>query len=65
MNILRLNDVTKKTGLGKTSLYSLMKDKDFPLQIKLSAKASGWLEHEIDEWIADRARSRIDNLQVQ
>lgn len=64
MNILRLNDVTKKVGLGKTSLYSLIKDNDFPLQVKLSAKASGWLEHEIDEWIANRALSRVDNFQI-
>jgi prophage regulatory protein len=65
MNILRLNDVTKKVGLGKTSLYTLIKDNDFPLQVRLSAKASGWLEHEIDEWIATRARSRTDKLQTQ
>lgn len=64
MNILRLNDVTKKVGLGKTSLYSLIKDNDFPLQVKLSAKASGWLEHEIDEWIANRALSRVENFQI-
>lgn len=62
MNILRLNDVTKKVGLGKTSLYSLIKENDFPLQVKLSAKATGWLEHEVDEWLVNRARSRMDNL---
>ena len=58
MNILRLNEVSQKIGLGRTAIYALIKENDFPTQIKLSARASGWLEDEVDEWINIRAMNR-------
>ena len=31
----------------------------FPPPIQLGPRAVGWLEHEIDEWIASRPRARL------
>ena len=53
-NILRLPAVMKKTGLGKSTIYLLMKKKCFPHQVMLSTRAVGWYEHDIDDWTRSR-----------
>ncbi|WP_321277560.1 AlpA family transcriptional regulator [Thiomicrorhabdus indica] len=55
--LIRLNLVREKTGLGKTSIYQLMKEGDFPQSIRISAKAVAWVESEVDQWIADRVQA--------
>lgn len=54
--ILRLPQVEARTGYKRSSIYRLVKSGDFPPQIRLGGRASGWLEQEIDEWIAARVR---------
>lgn len=44
-------------GLGKTAIYGLIKDHTFPAPIKLG-RASGWVESEVQEWIAERIQQR-------
>lgn len=51
MRILKLKEVLNRTGLGRTTLYTLIKNSDFPRQIPLGLRAVGWLESEIDRWI--------------
>ncbi|MEW8288265.1 MAG: AlpA family phage regulatory protein [Candidatus Thiodiazotropha endolucinida] len=55
--ILRLPQVTDRIGCSKTFIYDAMKNGDFPRQIKLSPQVVGWLESDVDKWIADRAES--------
>ncbi len=52
--ILRRQQVQARTGLGRSSVYSLMKLGQFPKSIKLSARAVGWLESDIDSFIASK-----------
>ena len=52
--ILRLKTVLGRTGLTRSMAYALLKDGQFPRPINLDARAVGWLESEIDAWIADR-----------
>jgi prophage regulatory protein len=56
--VLRLRHVEEKTGLKHTYIYMLMAAGTFPKQIKLSPKARGWIESEIDAWIAARIAER-------
>lgn len=49
-----LPSVTARTGLAKTTLYQLIKQKRFPQQIKISDKRVGWISSEVDEWINQR-----------
>lgn len=51
MVILRLPDVTARTGLGRSMIYLRMKEGSFPKSIKLGGRAMGWLESEVEEWI--------------
>lgn len=40
---LRLPDVKALTGLSKTSLYSLIREQDFPAPIRLGPRAVAWV----------------------
>lgn len=52
--IIRLRRTIEKTGLSRSTIYSLIKAGDFPKQIHLSPRTMGFLESEIDAWIASR-----------
>lgn len=58
--ILRLNDVRKLIGLHKSTIYRLIKQKEFPAPIQLGPNSTGFLREEIEEWIANRPRAGTD-----
>lgn len=55
--VLRRRQVEARTGLGRSSIYALIAGGQFPTPIRLSANTVGWLEHEIDGWISERAKA--------
>jgi prophage regulatory protein len=58
-SILRLRQVMARVGRSRSGIYQLIALGEFPKSIKLGARAVGWLESEIDEWILERVnRSR-------
>lgn len=62
MKIIRLKNVTDKTGMAKSTIYKKIAANEFPKQILLGAKSVGWLESDIDNWIKDQiAKSANDN----
>ena len=54
---LRLPQVCKITGLRRSMIYRMQAEKRFPQRIKLSERAVGWLEREVQEWLAQRVES--------
>jgi prophage regulatory protein len=56
--ILRLPQIIKKTGLSRSTIYNLMSRGDFPQKIKLSYRTMGFLESEVDQWLAEKAANR-------
>jgi prophage regulatory protein len=56
--ILRFAQVEDRTGLKHSAIYERIGNGTFPRQVPLGPKAVGWLETEIDEWIAQRVRRR-------
>jgi Predicted transcriptional regulator len=56
ISILRLSEVKARVGLSRSTIYLKIKEGSFPSPIKLGPRASGWLEREIDEWIAQQAK---------
>lgn len=57
MKLIRLSDVLDRVPLGKTAVYKLIAEDEFPRPVKLGT-ASAWVEQEINEWIAERAARR-------
>lgn len=53
-SISRLPAVLARTGTSRALVYYLMARNQFPQPIKLGARAVGWLDCEIDEWINTR-----------
>jgi prophage regulatory protein len=51
---LRLHDVKAITGLAKSTVYEMIRDKSFPAPVKLGPRSVGWVRDEIKQWAADR-----------
>jgi prophage regulatory protein len=56
--VLRLPQTIAKSGLGRDSVYRGGREGWFPKPVKLSERASGWFEDEIDAWLEKRAAER-------
>lgn len=64
--ILRLPEVLQRTGLGRSTVYEAMGEGKFPKKIQLGTRAVGWLESDIDQWVAQKiAESRVPGEGVQ
>ncbi len=50
--ILRLPIVLDRTGLSRSTVYQRVTDGKFPRPVSLGARAVGWIEAEVEEWIA-------------
>lgn len=63
--ILRLKRLKEKMGISGSSIYNKLNprskyfDETFPKPIRLGASSVGWLESEVDAWLASRAESRV------
>lgn len=51
--LLRLPEVSRRVGLGKSMIYDLIRKGAFPRPYKISPFAARWSEREIVAWIAD------------
>ncbi len=52
--ILRRKQVEQRTGLSRSTIYLRVAQGTFPKAVSLGARAVGWLESEIDEWLNAR-----------
>ena len=52
--ILRRRQVEELTALSAATIKRLIRRGIFPKSIRLSSRAVGWLESDVDEWIASR-----------
>jgi prophage regulatory protein len=49
--ILRLPIVLDRTGLSRSTVYQRVTEGSFPEPVSLGARAVGWIETEVEEWI--------------
>ena len=54
VQILRLPQVCKVTGLGRSMIYQLESERRFPARVRLGLRAVGWVESEVQLWLASR-----------
>lgn len=52
--LMRLPEVKRRVGLGRSTIYRLMDLGAFPKARKLGLRAIAWSEAEIDEWISEK-----------
>jgi prophage regulatory protein len=53
---LRRRDVEALTGLSRATIYRHLRAGTFPRPIRLTDRLVGWLERDIEAWLASRAR---------
>ena len=61
--IIKLPDVINLSSLSSASIYRLIKKGEFPKQIKLSERSSGWLLSEVEQWLDDKVNARNGGVQ--
>ena len=50
--ILRLPAVKARTGLSRSTIYARVSEGTLPAPVNLGARAVGWVEADIDAWLA-------------
>lgn len=58
LTLLRIKEVSKLTGMSRSSIYEKAKRGDFPKPIKLGPKTSAWIKREIKDHIYGLAAKR-------
>lgn len=54
--LIRRHEVKAKCGLPNSTMCALIAQGKFPAPVKLSVRASAWVESEVDAWIESRIR---------
>lgn len=57
LQLLRRDEVMKKVGISKSTLYKLIREGGFPQPVRVGA-SSTWVESEVDAWITARVQLR-------
>lgn len=52
--IIRLPEVADRIGMSRGTIYRLMGIGKFPKSVKLSDRAVGWRESDLESWLASR-----------
>ena len=58
MRVLDAEKTAAKVGLSTASVWAKSRIGEFPKPVELTKARRGWLEHEVDAWIAARVEAR-------
>ena len=56
-NIMRLPAVMARTGLSRSTIYLRISKGCFPRSISLGGRAVGWIDTEVNEWVAQQIKA--------
>jgi prophage regulatory protein len=52
--LLRIRGVMRITGLGRSTIYRLMTDKQFPSPVRLTQRLVAWRRSDLERWTQAR-----------
>lgn len=58
LRILRMPDTLEKTGLSRSGIYQRIRARTFPQPVRLGARAVGFVEKEVDAFLASLMAKR-------
>ena len=58
MELLSIKQVSQRLSIGRTALWQLTKQPDFPKPVLVTERRKAFIASEIDTWIAGRAAKR-------
>ena len=53
-SLIRLPEVMRRTGRGRTAIYTDMAAGKFPQSVSIGPRAVAWPESAIDAWVSER-----------
>ena len=56
--IIKLPEVKAKTTFSRSTIYRLIDMGEFPKQIKLAVRSSGWIKQEVEDYIENKINER-------
>ena len=56
--LIRLTEVTRRIGMGRSWVYEQIKKDEFPRPLTYGGRAVLWVEAEINDWIERQIASR-------
>ena len=57
LTIIRRRAVESRTGLSRSTIYLRVAEGTFPAPVSLGARAVGWIESEISDWLASQIKA--------
>ena len=60
-NLLRQHEVLRRTGFGRSHIYNLINQGEFPKQIQISSGAVAWLESDFEAWMDKKIQESRNN----
>lgn len=60
--VIRLPEVLNRTGLSRSQIYRMVSQKKFPSRVQLSVRTAGWIEREVEDWLAGLVAQRDATL---
>lgn len=67
LRIIRINELSQKLSIGKSTIYDWLNpkspryDETFPKPIKLGASSIGWLSNLVDEWLISKYAEQVEH----
>jgi len=55
--ILRLPALKERVSLSRSTIYLRISKNEFPAPISLGDRAVGWLEEDIENWLAEKVKA--------
>lgn len=55
MNAITIDQLVKKTSLGRSTIYRMISEGKFPKPFQLVPNRNAWIESDIDAWLAEKA----------
>lgn len=52
--LLRVDEVKRRTGLSRTTIWRREREGEFPARVKLGDNSVAWRESEVEDWIESR-----------
>ncbi len=61
MKYIRFKELRKLIPLGRTTIWKMMREGRFPQSRRIGKVATAWLEHEVEDWIKERAQNHSNS----
>ena len=61
IKIMRWRDVAPIIGCSRMTIACMEKAGTFPQRIRIGNGSVGWLEHEVEAWLAQRMAVRVED----